>query len=89
MYKGLIDLFFELRPKFNFGVEKERVPAIYGAKVLKNEGDEVEPGEAIIEWDPFAIPLLAEVSGTVKFRDNDKLIVVSKFQFLGMPFILS
>ncbi|MBG08040.1 MAG: DNA-directed RNA polymerase subunit beta' [Halobacteriovoraceae bacterium] len=59
----------EIIVKNNFGVEKERVPAIYGAKVLKNEGDEVEPGEAIIEWDPFAIPLLAEVSGTVKFRD--------------------
>ena len=59
----------EIIVKNNFGVEKERVPAIYGAKVLKNEGDEVEPGEAIIEWDPFAIPLLAEVSGKVKFKD--------------------
>ena len=31
----------EIIVKNNFGVEKERVPAIYGAKVLKNEGDEL------------------------------------------------
>jgi DNA-directed RNA polymerase subunit beta' len=55
--------------KNNLGVEKERVPAIYGAKILKKEGDQVEPGEAIIEWDPFAIPLLAEVSGNVRYKD--------------------
>ena len=59
----------EIVVKNNLGVEKERIPAIYGAKSLKQEGEEVEPGEAIIEWDPFAIPLLAEVSGVVKFKD--------------------
>ena len=56
----------EIIVKNNFGVEKEEFQLFMVLK-YKNEGDEVEPGEAIIEWDPL-IPLLAEVSGKVKFR---------------------
>ena len=51
------------------GVEKERYPAIYGAKYFFKEGEEVEVGDKILEWDPFAIPILTEVAGTVKFED--------------------
>jgi DNA-directed RNA polymerase subunit beta' len=29
----------------------------------------VKPGEMLLEWDPFANPILSEVSGTVKFGD--------------------
>ena len=51
------------------GVEKERYPAVYGAKIFFNEGAEVQVGEKIIEWDPFSIPILSEVTGVVKFED--------------------
>lgn len=51
------------------GIEKERYPATYGAKIFFNEGDEVSVGDKLLEWDPFAIPLLSEVSGTAKFID--------------------
>ena len=51
------------------GLEKERYPAVYGARFFKLEGDTVEPGETVIEWDPFAIPLLGEVDGFIKFED--------------------
>ena len=51
------------------GVEKERYPATYGAKILYKEGDEIQVGEKILEWDPFAIPILTEVSGKVKYED--------------------
>ncbi|AYF45902.1 MULTISPECIES: DNA-directed RNA polymerase subunit beta' [unclassified Halobacteriovorax] len=51
------------------GVEKEKYPATYGAKLHFKEGDEVNVGDTLIEWDPFAIPLLTEVAGTVKFED--------------------
>ncbi len=51
------------------GNEKERVPAVYGATLFFKEGAEVNVGETVIEWDPFAIPILTEVTGLVKFED--------------------
>ncbi|PIK14188.1 DNA-directed RNA polymerase subunit beta' [Halobacteriovorax sp. JY17] len=51
------------------GAEKERYPAVYGAKIFFKEGDAVNVGDTVIEWDPFAIPVLTEVKGTVKYED--------------------
>lgn len=59
----------ELIIKDKQGVEKERYPAVYGARIFKLEGDSVEPGDTIIEWDPFAIPQLCDVQGFAKFED--------------------
>ena len=59
----------EIVIKDKVGAEKERYPAIYGAKIFFNDGDEVGVGEKILEWDPFAIPILTEVEGYVKFED--------------------
>ena len=53
----------------NQGVEKENYPAVYGAKIFFKENDEVNVGDKILEWDPFVIPILSEVSGIVKFED--------------------
>ena len=55
--------------KTEAGVEKERYPAIYGATMFFKENDEIAVGEKLMEWDPFAIPILCEVSGTVKYED--------------------
>ncbi len=51
------------------GRERERYPVIYGAELLVEEGDQVEPGQKLAEWDPFTIPILTEVPGRVKFGD--------------------
>jgi len=51
------------------GRERERYPVIYGAELLVEEGQEVEPGQKLAEWDPFTIPILTEVAGKVKFGD--------------------
>jgi len=51
------------------GRERERYRIIYGAKVKVKDGDLVEPGTSIAEWDPFNTPILTEVAGTVKFGD--------------------
>ena len=53
----------------NLGVEKENYPAIYGAKIFFKENDAVNVGDKILEWDPFAIPILSEMSGIVTFED--------------------
>jgi DNA-directed RNA polymerase subunit beta' len=59
----------EIVIKNNQGIEKERYPAIYGAKVFFKQGEEVSVGDRILEWDPFAIPILTDVAGTVKYED--------------------
>jgi DNA-directed RNA polymerase subunit beta' len=51
------------------GRELERYPVIYGAIIKANDGKEIHPGELLVEWDPFTIPILTEVSGRLKFGD--------------------
>ena len=51
------------------GRELERYPVIYGAIIKVNDGKEINPGELLVEWDPFTIPILTEVSGRLKFGD--------------------
>ena len=42
------------------GREKARYRLQYGAKLLKNEGDDVKGGEILVEWDPYTIPIISE-----------------------------
>jgi DNA-directed RNA polymerase subunit beta' len=51
------------------GRERERYPVVYGAHVEVQDGQQVKPGVMLIEWDPFANPILSEVSGNVSFGD--------------------
>jgi DNA-directed RNA polymerase subunit beta' len=51
------------------GRERERYRIIYGAKLKVTDGQEVEGGTLLAEWDPFTTPILTEVSGKVKFGD--------------------
>ncbi len=51
------------------GRERERYQVIYGARLSVKEGQRVEPGTLIAEWDAFAMPLITEVGGVVRFED--------------------
>jgi DNA-directed RNA polymerase subunit beta' len=51
------------------GRERERHPVVYGAHVKVADGAAVHVGDTLLEWDPFANPILADVSGRVKFGD--------------------
>src|SRR5262249_51135782 len=41
----------------------------YGAKLKRKNGAKVKAGELLAEWDPYTLPMLTEVTGTVKFGD--------------------
>ncbi|MGA9110385.1 MAG: DNA-directed RNA polymerase subunit beta' [Smithella sp.] len=41
----------------------------YGAHLKVNEDSYIKKGQLIAEWDPFSIPILAEIDGTIKFDD--------------------
>jgi len=51
------------------GRERERYPVVYGAHVRVRDNQPVKAGEMLLEWDPFANPILADVAGVVKFGD--------------------
>ena len=51
------------------GHERERHPVAYGAWVQVTDSQMVEPGTVLLEWDPFANPILAEVEGMARFGD--------------------
>src|SRR5690606_5131700 len=48
---------------------REQYDLNYGSELLVKEGDMVEPGTTLSEWDPYTIPILSEVDGTVEFGD--------------------
>jgi DNA-directed RNA polymerase subunit beta' len=51
------------------GRERERYAVTYGSHLLVREGDEVEPGRQLVEWDPFTSAILSEISGRTEFHD--------------------
>ncbi len=51
------------------GRERERYPLVYGARLYFSDGDSVEQGATLAEWEPFATPVLTEVGGVVRFED--------------------
>src|SRR5206468_691729 len=50
------------------GREKERYSVVYGAKVKAKEGDQVQIGQILVEWDPYTFAILTEIGGTVSFK---------------------
>ncbi len=51
------------------GVEKEKYSLVYGANILVEEGQRVEPGQRLVEWDPYSVPIITEVGGRVALGD--------------------
>ncbi|MEE9231546.1 MAG: DNA-directed RNA polymerase subunit beta' [Acidobacteriota bacterium] len=51
------------------GREKERHAVVYGATLKVADGQEVQPGTMLVEWDPYTFAILTESTGTVDFRD--------------------
>ncbi len=45
----------------------DRLP--YGSYVLFADGAQVKKGARIAEWDPFTMPVITEIPGTVKYQD--------------------
>ncbi len=51
------------------GRELERYALAYGSHLLVREGDEVQPGQELVEWDPFTSAVLTEIAGKVRLHD--------------------
>ncbi len=51
------------------GRDRERYPIVYGARLKVKEGQSVEQGQTLVEWDPYTFSILTEEPGQVKFKD--------------------
>jgi DNA-directed RNA polymerase subunit beta' len=57
--------------------ERERYKVPYGATITANDGDAVEAGQVIANWDPHTHPVITEVEGQIKFMDITDGVTVS------------
>jgi DNA-directed RNA polymerase subunit beta' len=51
------------------GRDRERYQIPYGSRLRVKEGDAVENGQILVEWDPYTFSILTEESGQIRFKD--------------------
>jgi DNA-directed RNA polymerase subunit beta' len=51
------------------GRERERYDVVYGARLRVKDGQQVEQGQILLEWDPYTFSILTEEAGVAKFKD--------------------
>jgi DNA-directed RNA polymerase subunit beta' len=51
------------------GRERARFRVPYGARLLIEEGQTVNRGQRLAEWDPYTLPIITERAGTVEYID--------------------
>ncbi len=59
----------ELTMVDDFGRERERYKIPYGAVLTVSDGNMVEAGQVVANWDPHTHPVVTEVEGRLKFSD--------------------
>ena len=60
------------------GREREKYPVVYGAKIKVKDGEKVEVGQKIVEWDPYSLTILTEVGGKIAFGDISEGITMKE-----------
>jgi DNA-directed RNA polymerase subunit beta' len=60
------------------GREVERHSMAIGAVISVADGGRVKKGQSFVEWDPYSVPILAERTGTVRFRGFIENVTVKK-----------
>jgi len=60
------------------GREREKYNLVYGAKLLVKDGQAVDKGTLLAEWDPYSTPIIAEVGGVAKFEDIEEGVTMQE-----------
>jgi len=60
------------------GRELERFAILQGSFISIPDGGDVNKDDVFINWDPYTIPVLTEVSGTVKYEDLKEGVTVKQ-----------
>ncbi len=51
------------------GRDRERYPIVYGARLKVKDGQTVDQGQVLVEWDPYTFSILTEEAGQIRFKD--------------------
>ena len=51
------------------GRDRERHQLVYGARLMVRDGQHVESGTVLAEWDPYTVSILSDGPGLVRFKD--------------------
>lgn len=51
------------------GREKEKYNLVYGARIFVEDGQRIESGQRLVEWDPYSTPILTEIGGKIALGD--------------------
>ncbi len=62
----------------NSGRERERFKLVYGSVLNVRDGDAVKKGDILAEWDPYANPIIADLSSVVHFQDIEEGVTMSE-----------
>jgi DNA-directed RNA polymerase subunit beta' len=54
------------------GVQRAEYPVAYGVTLRVKDGEVIEAGAALAEWDPFAISIIADCAGKAAFVDVEE-----------------
>jgi DNA-directed RNA polymerase subunit beta' len=60
------------------GRERERYKLPYGAVIRVKDGDNVDPGAIVANWDPHTHPIVSEVAGRIEFAGMEDGITVKR-----------
>ncbi len=68
----------EIAVQDEHGRERERYKVPYGAVIEAGEGDHVDGGQVVANWDPHTHPVITEVGGSVAFTDIAEGVTVEQ-----------
>ncbi len=57
------------RPGRAQGRDRERYQVVYGARLKVKDGQAVDTGMILVEWDPYTFSILTEEPGQIRFKD--------------------
>jgi DNA-directed RNA polymerase subunit beta' len=60
------------------GREREHFKLVYGAVLNFKEGQKVSKGATVAEWDPYANPIISEVTGKIQFQDVEEGVTMAE-----------
>jgi DNA-directed RNA polymerase subunit beta' len=60
------------------GRERDRFKLAYGSTLSIKDGDTVAKGAVLAEWDPYANPIISEVSGKIAYQDIEEGVTMTE-----------
>ena len=60
------------------GRDRERYPIVYGARLKVKDGQQVEQGQMLVEWDPYTFSILTEEAGRSGSRTSSRDVTVTR-----------